>query len=126
MKLNLLDGAETAAGLLLNYGVTTQVGDNLRWNGNPLTTEQDSVVKDRRLWIGVLGAAAELAAPEGGYLQRAGSAVAHGSLNSLITTETLRSRLKPASPAAPGQIPQGAPQAAPQAQGDLSGFWHRR
>lgn len=125
MNLNLRDAAETGAGLLANWGVTTQVGTNLRWNGNPANAEQDSVFKDRRLWGGLVGLAAEVAAPKNSLIQMGGGVLADGLLNSLVTTEVIRARL--AKPA-PAQIPGNAvPNAAPAAQGEAAFYgWSAR
>lgn len=119
MKFNTTALVEDGGGLLANYGLTMQVGDNLRFNGNPTTPEKDTVFYDRRLWLGLLAEA--VSATQDGWIGSVGRAVGSGSLNSLVATETLRQRLKP--PAAPAQIPPAAPQAAPQAQGQFAGYY---
>lgn len=123
MKINTGGLVETGAGLLVNYGATAQTGDNLRWNGNPTKPEDDTVFKDRRLWIGLLGEAA--AATQDGMFGTIGRMIGDGALNSLVATETLRMRLK--APAA-AQIPPAAPQPQPnpQAQGQFAGFYGAR
>lgn len=119
MKFNTMAVVEDGGGLIANYGLTMQVGDNLRWNGNPTTPEKDTVFYDRRLWAGLLGEV--VSATQEGWLGSVGRVVGSGSLNSLVATETLRARL--IKPAAPAQIPPAAPQAAPQAQGQFAGYY---
>ena len=119
MKIRTEALVEDGGGLVANYGLTMQVGDNLRWNGNPTKPEDDTVFKDRRLWLGLAGEA--LSATQEGWLGSLGRVVGAGSLNSLVATETLRMRL--IKPAAPAQIPPAAPQAAPQAQGQFAGYY---
>lgn len=119
MRFNTSAVVEDGGGLVANYGLTMQVGDNLRWNGNPSKPEDDTVFKDRRLWLGLAGAA--LSATQDGWLGSLGRVVGAGSLNSLVATETLRARL--VKPGAPAQIPPAAPQAAPQAQGQFAGYY---
>lgn len=119
MKIRTEALVEDGGGLIANYGLTMQVGDNLRFNGNPQKPEDDTVFKDRRLWLGLLGEA--VSATQDGWLGSVGRVVGSGSLNSLVATETLRARL--VKPAAPAQIPPAAPQAAPQAQGQFAGYY---
>lgn len=119
MKFNTSAVVEDGGGLVANYGLTMQVGDNLRWNGNPSKPEDDTVFKDRRLWLGLLGEA--VSATQEGWLGSVGRVVGSGSLNSLVATETLRARL--VKPAAPAQIPPQTDAAKPQAQGQFSGYY---
>lgn len=127
MKFNVRDVAETGAALGVNYLGTTMVDDNLRWNGSPKTKEEDTVYKDRRLWIGLGGLALEAVCEKDGMLQTVGGVAADGALGSLVTTETLRARVK--TPAAPAQLPGGAAAPAPapdKAGADVQGFWQAR
>ena len=118
MKFNTMAVVEDGGSLIANYGLTMQVGDNLRWNGNP-TPEKDSVFYDRRLWAGLLGEV--ISATQEGLLGSLGRVIGSGSLNSLVSTETLRARL--IKPPAQAQIPPADPQAAPQVQGQFAGYY---
>lgn len=93
MRFDYTPLVETGGELLINYGVTYMVGDNLRWNGwEP--GKEDSIYTDRRLIPGVLavGASTMVGGMAGEVLGVAGK----GLLNSLVATETIRARtLKP-------------------------------
>lgn len=125
MKINTDVLVEDGGGLLVNLGLSYQVGNNMRWNGNPQKPEDDSVFKDRRLYIGLLGEA--VAATQDGWLGSLGRMAGEGALNSLVTTEVLRYRLTSDPNKAAAQLPPGQQQQQQepkqQNQGDYAGFY---